>query len=232
MAGLLDHSTQEHPVQVSADLDLLDRCYFSLQPAVRASSDLFSILTPFGSSFFYGESPAEKGFALLDRARERGTAQERTRARGAMDTVFNLRGQAYFNTAEYCSKKGLVDRADHYFSSALQEARSPKLLAHIWLARGDLFFAQKNAGVALSAYRNSIFLYPEPVPYSRLIRSLLSFRNYPGALAEAERATGLFPDNGNAWRELAACEAALGDREKAGRAFQKAVELEKNPQKI
>jgi Flp pilus assembly protein TadD len=51
-------------------------------------------------------------------------------------------------------------------------------------------------------------------------------------LAEAERAIGHFPDNGNAWRELAACEAALGDREKAGRAFQKAVELEKNPQKI
>ena len=142
-----------------------------------------------------------------------------------MDILFDMRAQSYFNAAEYCSQRGLVDRADRYFSSAIEEARAPTLQARIWMGRGDLFFSQKKAALALSAYQNSAALDPDPASFSRLVRSLLALGKYPEALAEAQRSTELFKDDGNSWRSLAACEAAIGDREKARQAFQKAVEL-------
>ncbi len=214
---------EKRPLQVSADPEVLERCYFALQPSFSRTGDLFSLLVPAGFTLYLGDDP---GLDLLDRPRER--SPQASPSEGPVNTLFNLRAQSYFNAAQYFSHKGLGERADGYYGTALEKGRAPRLLAHIESARGDSLAGRGKVGAALMAYGRSVKLSPEPDLYLKFTRSLLLSGNRTEALAAAQRSAELFPEDGRTWRALAACEEASGDGQKARLDLQRALELEKS----
>jgi tetratricopeptide (TPR) repeat protein len=203
------------PIQFSANLALLDRCYFSHQPTIVKTGNLFSLLKPYGFSLYWETVPDSKGLDLLDQLKDDRAPEKKASAQGAMEILFDCEAQSYFNTAEYCSRVHLWGKADHFYLIALDQTVNPKLLGRIWEGRGDSLLARGKKSEALKAYQKSIEIRPESTNYAKLTRLFFNNGLYSEALKVALKSAEDFPNSTAALRDVAVCKAVL-ERKDAG----------------
>ncbi len=196
----------QRPLQFSSYLDLLDRCFFSHQPKVEKTGDLFQLLTPYGATLML--SPKEEGLGILDQFRVR-PARGNVENEGGMAILFDSQAQAFFNAAEYCSRSGQGPRADGYYPKALDQAVDPKLISRIWEGWGDSLMGRGMRKEAEVAYQHSIGSDPEAPNCAKLVRFYFNSGDYSRALDCALRTLALFPESPLAQRDVMICRTAL-----------------------
>jgi hypothetical protein len=226
LGAIIGGNHGRRPLQFSPNINLLDRCYFSLLPTPDGRKGIFNFLRPFGSSLLWKYKKESGGLALLGLSRNRHPEGREKADGGAIDVLFATEAQAYFNAGEFCALNGQKEGTDQYFQTALHLTHNPQLLSRIWQGRGDFWLSLGNTKGALEAFQDSIQVYAEPAGYSKHIWLLLKTGSFSRALEEANQAVDKFPQSTSTWRNLAACEAAVGNPSKAEMDLQRALSLE------
>jgi hypothetical protein len=217
---LIRSNRGRRPVQFTAQLDLLDRCYFSHQSQVLKDGSLFPFLKPWGMTLVEDPDPTGKGLRLLS---DLNLAPPTRPEEGGSEVLFDGEAQAFFNAAEYGVRTHQGTIAERFYPVALRHTYDPQLLARIWEGWGDYQAGKGSIDSAREAYMRSIAAQPTAEGYARLIRSYFEARQYEAALRTAERCVQIFPDAPQAQQDLALCQTVFlaASRQGGGRAFQK-----------
>ncbi|HXL73508.1 MAG TPA: hypothetical protein VN963_07795, partial [bacterium] len=209
MDTIIHQNSGKRPIQFSANLDLLDRCYFSHQPTVVQTGNLFSLLRPYGLSLDWGTALDQKGLDLLNQLKQNSPLEKKAAVQGPMAILSMCQAQAYFNASEYYGRIHLWEKADYFYPIALDQSANPKLLGRIWEGWADYLLSRGRKSEALEAYQKSIDSYPEPTNYAKLTRFYFNNGRYSEALNVALKSAEDFPDSTAARRDAVVCEAAL-----------------------